>query len=229
MCNAMASAMIIILISIASIAAITVEAVNIDSADKDWSNTHVDKLSATKSYRNLQTMINPKYNGLDVWSRLELRPRLNSLKILSKPTKTEPIAIQRDAGRRNRRQIDSKTIGEDGGSSSVTSLASSSSPSNVNVEDVLYAVSVENWILQHLDTEEMNRIREPTLGNRSRRLASGAGISSDKNTTASAGPTDSVDAHNMSAIKCLLSLSLPVSLPTQCIQYYFRSLFKAIH
>ncbi|XP_060858848.1 uncharacterized protein LOC132936186 [Metopolophium dirhodum] len=229
MCNAMVSAKIIILISIVSIAAITVESVNIDSADKDWNNIHVDKLSETKSRRNLQTKIVPKYNGLDVWSRSELRPRLNPLKILSRPTKTEPIASQHDAGRRNRRQIDGKTKGEDGGSSSVASLASSSSPSNVNGEDVLYPVSVQNWILQHLKIEEMNRIREPTLRNRRRRLASGAEISADKNTTASADLTVSNDGHTMSAIKCLLSLSFPVSLPTQCIQFYFRSLFKAIY
>jgi len=87
-------------------------------------------------------------------------------------------------------------------------------------------MSVESWVLQHLKIEEMNRIREPTLGNRRRRLAFGAEISSDKTTTAD--PTVSIDAHKMSAFKCLLSLSLPVALP-DCIQFYIRSLFKAIH
>lgn len=63
-------------------------------------SAHVDKLSETKSRRNLQTKMVPKYNGLDVWSRLELQPRLEPLKILLKPTKTEPIASQHDLGQR---------------------------------------------------------------------------------------------------------------------------------
>ncbi|CAI6374836.1 unnamed protein product [Macrosiphum euphorbiae] len=180
----MASSTIIILISIVSIASITAEAVNIDSADTDWINTHVDKFPETTARRNLQTRIVPKYSGLDVWKMLDLRPKLQPLNTLSKPTKAERIESQHDAGWRSRRQIDGKTLGEDGGSSSLSSLASSSSPSNVNGEHV-YPVSVENWILQQLKIEEMNRILEPTLGNRRRRLASGEEISSDNfNTTA---------------------------------------------
>jgi len=108
------------------------------------------------------------------------------------------------------------------------SFASSNSPSNVNDEGI-YPVSVENWILKQLKIEEMNRIRKPTAGNRRRRWASGAEIPSNKNTTVSVDPMISYDGHSMSAMKCLLSLSYPVSLPTQCIQFYFKSLFKAIY
>lgn len=87
-------------------------------------------------------------------------------------------------------------------------------------------MSIENWVLKQIKIEE--RIRKPTAGNRRRRLASGAEISTDKNTT-STDPTISNDGHTMSAMKCLLSLSYPISLPTQCIQFYFKSLFKAIY
>jgi len=117
-----------------------------------------------------------------------------------------------------------KIRGEDGGSSSVVSLTSPSSSLNVNRKSV-YPMQVEDWILRHLKFKKMNQIRKSTLKNRHQRSASITEISEDKNITSTAGPMIPNDERNMSAIKCLLSLSFPVSLPTQCIQFYLKSFF----
>ncbi|XP_022180746.1 uncharacterized protein LOC111040962, partial [Myzus persicae] len=222
------ASMIIILISITLIVAFTGEAFNVDS-DTEWNNDHINKLSLTLSRSKFQTMIVPEYNGLDMWTMLQLRPRLDpvdSPQTVS-PTETDtakPLTGQHGASLRNRRQAIDKIKGGDGGSSSILSLTSSGSPSIVNGEDS-NPMSVKNFILGRMKLVKMNQIQKSKFRNRRRRSASDKEISSEKNITSTADPMIDSNGHNMSAVKCLLSLSFPVSLPTDCIQFYFRSLF----
>jgi len=116
-----------------------------------------------------------------------------------------------------------KIRGEDGESNSVVSLTSHSSSLNINRNDV-YPMQVEDWIFRHLKFKKINQIWKPTLKNRYPRSASNAETSEDKNITSTAGPVIPNDERNMSAIKCILSLSFPVSLPTQCIQFFFKTI-----
>ncbi|XP_015374728.1 PREDICTED: uncharacterized protein LOC107169490 [Diuraphis noxia] len=217
---------LILITSIIAVGAIPGEAVNVNSNTDIYYNARINKLSGTLSYQNLQTMIVPNYKGLDVWTMMQLQPKLHPLSALSptKSTNTQPIAIQHEAGRRSRRQSMYKISGEDGGSSSIVPLTSPSSLLNVNRKDV-YPMQIEDWIFRHLKFDKMNQIQKSTLKNRHTRSASNAEISEDKNITSTASPMIPNDERNMSAIKCLLSLSFPVSLPTQCIQFYFKSFF----
>ncbi|XP_026819109.1 uncharacterized protein LOC113557755 [Rhopalosiphum maidis] len=72
------------------------------------------------------------------------------------------------------------------------------------------------------NTSDVNSTMSKTTGvNRIRRLASDAKMSSDKNTTELADPTQTNNEPKMSALKCLVSLAYPVSLPLQCTRFYF--------
>ncbi|XP_060848608.1 uncharacterized protein LOC132928062 [Rhopalosiphum padi] len=60
------------------------------------------------------------------------------------------------------------------------------------------------------------------LVNRIRRLTS----EKNTNTTVSGDPTQTNNEPKMSALKCLVSLAYPVSLPLQCTQFYFGFLYN---
>jgi len=88
-------------------------------------------------------------------------------------------------------------------------------------------IKVNNWILRNLGIEVMNRVQKSVLKNRSRRSASNAKMSSNKNSTVMADPTPTKQGNiALSALPCVLSLGLPVALPLQCVKFYFDSLFK---
>jgi len=106
------------------------------------------------------------------------------------------------------------------------SLTSYSSAFKVNGEDV-HPIRVKHWILQQPKIEVMNQIHKPTSRNRYRRSTSSAETSTDKNITATASLTLSNNGNNASsAIDCVLSLSIPVALPTQFMEFWFKYIFK---
>jgi len=107
------------------------------------------------------------------------------------------------------------------------SLTSYNSPLNANSEDV-YPIKLKHLILQQPKIEMMNRIHKSKIRNRHRRSAQAAEISSHKNITASASLTLSKNDYNASAINCTISLSFPISLPTQFMEFWFKYIFKTM-
>lgn len=106
------------------------------------------------------------------------------------------------------------------------SLTSYSSPLSVNGEDV-HPIKVKHWILQQPKIDLMNRIQKPKSNDRHRRSASGnKEISPDKNITATATLMLSNNGSDASVIDCILSLSIPVSLPAQFMEFWFKYMYK---
>jgi len=105
------------------------------------------------------------------------------------------------------------------------SLTSYSSPLNVNGEDA-HPIKVEHWILQQPKIDIKNRIQKPESNDRRRRSVSGVEISPDKNITATATLMLSKNGSNAGAIDCTLSLSIPLSLPTQFMEFWFKYIYK---
>jgi len=102
--------------------------------------------------------------------------------------------------KRKRGQV--KMRSEDGGFNSVVPNTSVKAPLNMNSSAINSTMS---------KTTRVNRIRR---------------LASDNNTTESANPTPTNNEPKMSALKCLVSLAYPVSLPLQCTPFYFGFLFN---
>uniref|UniRef100_A0A2S2NS62 Uncharacterized protein n=1 Tax=Schizaphis graminum TaxID=13262 RepID=A0A2S2NS62_SCHGA len=170
--------------------------------DIDRPDVRVNEFSETL-FR--QKLVDPDYTNFSMLSVL-LRTRLDSMQtsplIETTTTETESIASQH-AGWRIRGQVKMKS--EDGGFNSVVPNISVKTPLNIKNNDV------------NMSKTGVNRIR---------RLALDAKTSLDKNSTELTDPTQTNNEPEMSALKCLMSLAYPVSLPLQCTKLYFGFLFN---
>ncbi|XP_060846814.1 uncharacterized protein LOC132926474 [Rhopalosiphum padi] len=167
--------------------------------DIDRPDVPIKELPETQS---LLKLADSDYTNFGMLSVL-LRTRLNSLQtsspIETTTVETESIASQH-AGWRKRGQV--KMRSEDGGFNSVVPNTSVKAPLNMNSSAINSTMS---------KTTRVNRIRR---------------LASDNNTTESANPTPTNNEPKMSALKCLVSLAYPVSLPLQCTPFYFGFLFN---
>ncbi|KAF0721684.1 Uncharacterized protein FWK35_00034386, partial [Aphis craccivora] len=132
-----------------------------------------------------------------------------------------------------RRQALVKLRSENDGSNSEVSLTGSSSPLNMNSNDIypnMSKIKLYNWLPRNLEIEAMKQVQKSVLKNRSRRSTKDAKMSSNKNTTVLADPNLANQGNiPINAMTCALYLRLPVALPLKCIFSMLSKPFTKYH
>ncbi|KAE9528521.1 hypothetical protein AGLY_012092 [Aphis glycines] len=206
------------------IAVVTIGEVVDMHPDSNRPDVDIDQESLSERLTRLKLPV-ADYTDIDTWMMWLLRTRLESPQTSPPVETTTKFAMNQHPGWRKRRQALVKSRSGNDESNSVVSLTSSSSPSNMNSNDInpdMFKIKLFNWILRNLKTEAMKQVQKSVLKNRSRRSAEDAKISSDKNSTELADPKPTNQGTiSINALPCALSFGLPVALPLQCLKFFF--------